>query len=90
MPVDQRARFRQDRGLAAGEQRRQGTRINGARLAGGRRFGRATIHREIRPAVVKAKKDQSGAASNPLAPRRDRLPIELGRRLAADQRPQLA
>ena len=90
MPIDQRARLRQDCGLAAGEQRRQGTRIDRARLARGRGFGRPAIDGEIRTRLIEPEKHQGRAAGDPLAPWLDRLPVELGDRLAADQRPQLA
>ena len=89
VPIDQRAGFRHDRCLAAGKQRRQAARID--RLAvGARDFGGAGVDREMGAPVVEPEKDQRGAALDRLAPRFDRLPIQLEPIGAAGQRPQFA
>src|SRR4029077_20986607 len=57
---------------------------------GERTVGATRIDREIRALVVEPEEDQRRAVLDPIAPRRDLLPIENRRRGTAGQRPQIA
>ncbi len=90
VPIEQRARFGENRGLAAGDRGRQGADIDGLGLRSGQHRRRAGIEREMSPSVADPEQNQRGAGIDRPPPGRDRLPVELRRRAVADQRLQLA
>src|SRR5262245_9205110 len=90
VPVEQGAGLTEDGRFAGRERRGERSHIDPLGVDGGSQPRAIRVDREVRASVAEAEKDQRRAAVDPVAPRRDRLPVERRHRRGADERFQVA